>query len=321
MNHRLVSTCVKILCSLSPVGMNVNNIIKQTSSDRTHVVQAINTLRKGKLVMKERSKIHSQMIIVKPTVIGNEVISVVNKITQYNESYSKFVLIMNEKFERYMNDYFAVSNIIAPADRRILVDKLAYDGWKTEEIKCFERWIQATFEIESILRRQIFHALIYRFLTLSYKFSINLITREIVTHLLLEELRNQVSVMIGGIGPKLSDVISAKKKEAILSGLFSDFHESVLSDVSGLYGGYFKLRDCSFMNKEIFNLIFSLLDLFNVGKGDLRDGILLVMSDTIEDFLNIHTSEKFAGKISMKDFKDRDILRGIFQKLLDLKSV
>lgn len=300
--------------------MNVNNIIKQTSSDRTHVVQAINTLRKGKLITKERSKIHSQMIMVKPTVIGNEVISVVNKITQYNESYSEFVLIMNEKIERYIYDYFAVSDTIAPADRRILVDKLAYDGWKTEEIKFFERWVQATFEIESILRRQIFHALIYRYLTLSYKFSINAITREIVTYLLLNELRNQVSAMIGGIGPKLSDGISAEKKEAILSGLFSDFHESVLSDVSGLYSGYYKLRDCKFMNTEVYRLVFSLLDLFDVGKNNLKNSITLLMSDDIEDFLNIHTSEKFAGKISMKDFKDRDILRGIFEKLLDLKS-
>lgn len=320
MNHRLVSTCVKILCSLSPIGMNVNNIIKQTSSDRTHVVQAINTLRKGKLVMKERSKIHSQMIMVKPTVLGNEVISVVNKITQYNESYSEFVLIMNEKFERYMNDYFALGDFITPMDRRILVDKLAYDGWKKEDIQFFERWIQATFEIESILRRQIFHALIYRYLTLSYKFSLNLITKEIVTYLLLDELRNQVSIMIGGIGPKLSDEIKAEKKEAILRSLFSDFHDSVLSDVSGLFGGYYKLRDCKFMNTEVCSLIFSLLDLFDVGKNNLKDGITLLMSDNIEDFLQIHTSGKFTEKISMKDFSDRDVLRGIFQKLIDLKS-
>lgn len=60
MNHRLVSTCVKILCSLSPTGMNVNTIIKQTSPDRTYVTKAIKTLEKAGMVTKEKTKKHLQ---------------------------------------------------------------------------------------------------------------------------------------------------------------------------------------------------------------------------------------------------------------------
>jgi hypothetical protein len=46
----LVKTSIRILCLLPASGLHTNAIIKQTSPDRTHVIEAIRFLQSGKLV-------------------------------------------------------------------------------------------------------------------------------------------------------------------------------------------------------------------------------------------------------------------------------
>ena len=48
-NDRLVMTSIKILSSLYNKNMFVNEIIEQTSSDRSFVIKTLRTLEKGRL--------------------------------------------------------------------------------------------------------------------------------------------------------------------------------------------------------------------------------------------------------------------------------
>ncbi|MFI5405334.1 MAG: hypothetical protein ACHQ1D_02345 [Nitrososphaerales archaeon] len=322
MNHRLVSTCVKILCSLSPTGMNVNTIIKQTSSDRTYVTKAIKTLEKAGLVTKKRTNKHLQMRLVTPTVLAKNLRAIIDQIDHYNKSYLIFINATRDKLEKYWDDYISLTNIEVPPDaKRILKSKLLSDGWKEDETQYFVQWFEAKFEIERIIKRHIFHAVIYRYLTMSLKFAVNSLAKDIITHLLLSELQNQISLIVGDFENLLSaDRIGPEKRDSIIRSIFYEFHDEVLSDFLGLYSGYHELAQCKFLNNEFSNLVYSILDLYNVGKKDLEEEIVVTSSNDINDWFQIHDSIRIPRKSSSENMKDRDLYLSILKSLISSKS-
>ena len=73
MSNRLVYTCITILRSLPSSGLNVGKVIEQTSSDRSHVIKAIEHLKKAKMVTKEEDPNHKQRLFVKPTSLASRI--------------------------------------------------------------------------------------------------------------------------------------------------------------------------------------------------------------------------------------------------------
>ena len=103
MNSRLVNTCIAVLRLLPSTGLSVNKIIKQTSSDREHVIGAISTLREGRLITQELSSSHKQMKIVTPTELGNEIKSLMSEYDGFAHSLSEFKNKVNN-FRKYSRD-------------------------------------------------------------------------------------------------------------------------------------------------------------------------------------------------------------------------
>jgi len=302
--------------------MNVNTIIKQTSPDRTYVTKAIKTLEKAGMVTKEKTKKHLQIRLVTPTDLAKNLRTIIDQIDHYNKSYSIFINATNDKFEKYWDDYCSVTNIkVLPDAKRILKSKLISDGWKEEETQFFVQWFQAKFEIERIIRRHIFHAVIYRYLTISLKFAVNNLAKDIITHLLLRELQNQISLIAGDLEVLFSrDNIRPEKRNSIIRSFFNEFHDDALGDFLGLYSGYHELARCKFLNNEFSNLVYSIIDLYDVGKKDLENEILVTSSNDVNDWFQIHDSIRIPNKSSSENMKDRDLYLSILQSLITSKS-
>ena len=200
------------------------------------------------MVTKEKTKKHLQMRLVTPTDLAKNLRTIIDQIDHYNKSYSIFINATNDKFEKHWDDYYSLISIKVPPDaKRFLKSKLLSDGWKEEETQFFVQWFEAKFEIERIIKRHIFHAVIYRYLTISLKFAVNNFAKDIITHLLLSELQNQISLIVGDFEHLLSgDRIRPEKRDSIIRSIFYEFHDDVLGDFLGLYSGYHGLLDVIF---------------------------------------------------------------------------
>ena len=73
MANRLVYTCITILRLLPGTGLNVGKVIEQTSSDRSHVIEAIEYLKKAKMVTKEEDPTHKAAIICEANFFSSRI--------------------------------------------------------------------------------------------------------------------------------------------------------------------------------------------------------------------------------------------------------
>ena len=77
-NDRLVITSIKILSSIYKKNMFVNEIIDQTSSDRSFVIKTLRTLEKGRFIESINSKSHKQKKVKQLSQLGQELANLVN---------------------------------------------------------------------------------------------------------------------------------------------------------------------------------------------------------------------------------------------------
>src|SRR6266571_9120653 len=120
MKDRLVSNCIQILRRLLDGPTNVNSIIKETGLYKNNVFEANKTLKKAKLVTKNRKG--KQTFILKLTELGDEVAKLMNSITEFNKSYAELAsfIKMNFRFE--------------DSDNKGLKNKRLAINWKEDEI-------------------------------------------------------------------------------------------------------------------------------------------------------------------------------------------
>src|SRR6266487_4679555 len=86
MSNRMVNTTQKILCLLLGTEMSVNNLIAQTSSDKSHVVDVISNLGKLGLLEESKDKRHKQKKIKKLTSVGKEISILLTLISEYSDA-------------------------------------------------------------------------------------------------------------------------------------------------------------------------------------------------------------------------------------------
>ncbi len=97
--NRLVTTCKDILRLLLHAGTNVNQIVRQTSSDRTYVLNVIKILQQEGLISESGDPEHSQKKIKNLTAFGREIAELVKSIDQYSKSWNK----LEQSMKRYFN--------------------------------------------------------------------------------------------------------------------------------------------------------------------------------------------------------------------------
>ena len=76
-NDRLVITSIKILSSMYKKNMFVNEIIEQTSSDRSFVIKTLRTLEKGRFIESIKSKSHKQKKVKQLSQLGQELANLI----------------------------------------------------------------------------------------------------------------------------------------------------------------------------------------------------------------------------------------------------
>ena len=95
---RLVKTCIHILRLISDKNLNINKIIKQTSSDRTHVIKAIKTLERAKLVKRRKSDSHKQVEFLALAQMGSDLVNFMNSIDEFRRSFQSLTKTIDEYF-------------------------------------------------------------------------------------------------------------------------------------------------------------------------------------------------------------------------------
>ena len=104
MDDRMVSMAICILRSLSREKLSTNQLIKQTSSDKSFVVDTIKALNKAKIIKRTRSPEHHQKKINELDQRGHEMIKMLYCIEQYNKSYAEFYKVFKEEFGLVKNN-------------------------------------------------------------------------------------------------------------------------------------------------------------------------------------------------------------------------
>ena len=262
MNSRLVSTCIAIIRLLPSTGLNVNKIIKQTSSDREHVIEAISTLREGRLITQELSNSHKQMKIVTPTDLGNEIKSLMSEYDGFAHSLSEFEKKLNNfgKYSRDSREETIARNYTQdPYDQFVSKDKLLNDGWSKDDIKLFMNLTSGLWFMEDMCKRNIFLILFHRYTRVLYRHSLNGIAKSILIILVLSLIRHQLDKSLGGsIEQNFRKKLDPDAKDMILHDLLG-LCEPLEADLKRLYLGNYYLFRSRFTAPEVINLVTSML--------------------------------------------------------------
>jgi DNA-binding HxlR family transcriptional regulator len=189
-SDRLVSSTIVILRSLLDKSLHYNEIIRQTSSDRSHVDNVINTLEAGQLIMeykiskreRKEQKIHSQARIMQLTDLGREFIHLVDGIKEYNEAFMKF-------------ERCRIENIDMVGGGDPTPSMLRSRAWSQEEIDMYDRTWYSTYKMRAFLIRTIFNALISRYAAIVEHIGHNDIARDILTKIVTNEIAHQLSII------------------------------------------------------------------------------------------------------------------------------
>jgi hypothetical protein len=180
MEDKLVIICIKVLRLLPSDGLHLNAIFKQTGlSYKPDLVEAVNILGKGKLIMETKTPTHKQKKIKQLTVLGNEFKHLMLSIEEYNEAFLKFEQCRVDK----IGDDEPSPNILRSR------------GWSKEEIDMYKQTWRSTNKMKDFLVRIIFNALISRYAAIVQRIEGNDIAREILIKYVTNQIAQQLSIM------------------------------------------------------------------------------------------------------------------------------
>lgn len=261
MNNRLVNTSIQILRLLPDSGLHTNAIIKQTSPDRTHIIEAIRFLEEGQLVDTKDKKNwrFGQKKILVLTTLGFEIKTFMDDLDGYNNAYSRFRQIQ-EEFESlaepypsyiknrddditikyYSQEYKAKSeteaNDIINKRENVIRNTLKAKGWTDTEVESREMVSDGLISVKRFCEKNIFSALVHRYTFIFYRFDLdkNEIVRNILTEAIVNEFRRQFIEPVFGVSKKLRK--DGDDKDRIYSDMFDQIADPILVDFGDLLG-------------------------------------------------------------------------------------
>jgi DNA-binding MarR family transcriptional regulator len=187
MYNRLVITCIHILRLLLNNNTNVNTIIKQTSSDRTHVHRAIKTLERAQLILETKTPAHRQKKIKRLTSLGQEVAEINQSLDKFNMYYSELRQKIKENF-----------NIPEHIDEKKHKSMLLARGWDNDEINHYNDWTEEAITFEAASASVIVEALINRYAVLLARFNPNKEAKEILIRVITDALTKYLLSLLEG---------------------------------------------------------------------------------------------------------------------------
>ncbi len=238
-NNRLVSTCINVLRLLLDKNLHYNEIIRQTSPDRspdrTHLNYAIEELERGELIMeyriskheRKRQKIHSQWKIMKITDLGREIADIANSIELYKESHAKLLQRIRKYFDLTEGRKNGALNNI-----------LRNRGWKKEETAVYHHSLEGigwlTESSGMILKEGLFR----RYIDVLDEFSpLSGIAKSLMNNLIMDAISYQISILIDSAEENVHVNIGIMTHDALLdflNGVRYYFPDIVFNEVKDM---------------------------------------------------------------------------------------
>jgi DNA-binding HxlR family transcriptional regulator len=184
MEHRLVETSKKVLCLLYDKSLHVNEIIRQTSPDRTHVISVIKALERAHLITQNKDKEHGQKKIKQLTDVGYELVDILKSLEQWKKSYFELRKAYKEKFK--VDSKLSDHTIISILKNRGLTD---------EEINVYEDIIAGVSLILYFSEKNIMNTIFCRYIFRLSKISLSDIANNILYDVIRDAAVFQISLI------------------------------------------------------------------------------------------------------------------------------
>lgn len=229
--NRLVMTSIKILSSLYKKDMFVNEIIDQTSSDRSFVIKTLRTLEKGRFITSINSKSHKQKKVKQLSQLGQELANLVNSIQIFNKEYDRLRQLIDE----YKNLDEEIKKLLetelkdksSPFIKRnpleikpkaykisemLLKEKLRSKGWPTEEISYYYECQEGLYYTDIFLHEGTIKILLHKFISILDNFDLNAIAREILNQIIIQIFQAKLSDIVTNIHVRYTTSLKMKYK-------------------------------------------------------------------------------------------------------------
>lgn len=235
---------ISILRLLSHENMNTNELIKQTSSDKSFVVNTIKALNKAKIIKRTRSHEHRQMKINELDHLGSELIKVISRIEQYSNAYKKFVNTYRE------NSWIdGKRSIQSPESSTNVINRHSKKDPKVLEQN---KYVEEIEEVLEFCTRSIWNILIYIYAILYPISGGDKLFEAIVNNIILTSLSEQILFC---------------RDDAKMVELCTNF---IVPIIESLVGDNIGLSLCSnpLFGKEARNLILAFLRLIMINSAE-----------------------------------------------------
>jgi DNA-binding HxlR family transcriptional regulator len=233
-NDRLVTTSIIILSLLYKKNMFVNEIIEQTSSDRSFVIKTLRTLEKGRFIETINSKSHKQKKVKQLSQLGQELANLIICIQNFNEEYDRLAQLINEykKLDEEIEKLketekenkpspFLKRNPLEFVPRKhknseILLKELKNKGWIDEEISYYNECQEGLYYTDIFLHEGTIKILLHKFLSILDNFDLNDVAREIINRIIIQIFQTQLSDIVTNIHARYTNYLKSKYKKDII---------------------------------------------------------------------------------------------------------
>jgi DNA-binding HxlR family transcriptional regulator len=272
--NRLVETSIKILRLLLDKSLHYNEIIRQTSPDRTHVDNAIYVLERGQLIMeykiskreRKQQKIHSQTKIMQITDLGRELIDILVSLEQYKKAYYELKKPVDEYFTNWIEKKHSISQFKTKSlDQRDAIrnNTLRERGFTHKDLEFYDSSGVGTTLVLRALEGKILEVITVRCALMLYRFSITDIAKDILNNILVSAVTFRVLYLIENIHRVGSNIDLYRGQIA----------EDLMYEIGGNY--YFP----ALIHKEVKNAILSYLSLLKPPKEDVENAYKEIKSN------------------------------------------
>jgi len=199
----MVNTTQKILCLLLGTEMSVNNLIAQTSSDKSHVVDVISNLGKLGLLEESKDKRHKQKKIKKLTSVGKEISILLTLISEYSDAERS----LTRKIES-----FTLKEDISDGSKRLQLRDI---GWSDDEITFNPKYVHNSHTIKFHFKRIMYELILYRYSLVMLRYKPKKKLKQFLHEIILSILTQQISEIIAyieDIGPHFITTIKTRER-------------------------------------------------------------------------------------------------------------
>jgi hypothetical protein len=259
--NRLVDYSMRILSILSKGDTNVNQIIKQTSSDRTYVIGVIKNLLREKIIEESNDMTNRKHKQAKPkrlTYLGQELADLIKKVSDYNRSYSDLKRLRVDTFNFRKNN-----------SPKVLEGKLRSEGWSTQDIEFYNSYAEGIRLLEFECSLPLNDLLLFRSAGILHQFQTNNIVKKILNKIIMDAISRHVD-----------SVVYSLNSEGWLP-IIGDNHVPLIMALPAKISDYHVYNN-RFTRNHVKGIITALFSLLHPHKSDFRRNVNKLKSD-IED--------------------------------------